>query len=78
MLIGVMSWLVANLLAVPITWALETACGRIFLKAPLEFSMSVSASLLWLGIVAVLATLGSVQPALRAASYTVKEALSHA
>ena len=78
MLIGVMSWLVANLLAVPITWALETACGRIFLKAPLEFSMSVSASLLWLAIVAVLATLGSVQPALRASSFTVKEALSHA
>ncbi len=78
MLIGVMSWVVANLLAVPITWALETACGLIFLKAPLAFSMTATASLLWLGIVAVLATLGSVQPALRASGYTVKEALGHA
>lgn len=78
MLIGIMSWCVANVLAVPITWALETSCGQIFLKAPLDFSMSGNASLLWLGIVVVLATLGSIQPALRASSFTVKEALSHA
>lgn len=77
MLIGGLSWLLANLLALPITWALESTCGRIFFKAPLDFSVSPIASWGWLVLVVVLATLASLQPALRAARLPVKEALAH-
>ena len=77
MVIGLLSWVAANVLAAPVTWALETACGRIFFQAPLDFSMSPAASGLWLVLVVVLATLGSAYPALRAARLTVREALSH-
>lgn len=76
--LGLSSWIVANLLAVPVTWALETTCGRIFFLAPLDFSMSPAASAQWLALVVVLSTLGSVYPALRAASLPVREALAHA
>lgn len=78
LVIGLLSWLAANVLAAPVTWALETTCGRIFFKAPLDFSMSPAASALWLGLVVVLATLASVYPAVRAARLTVREALAHA
>jgi ABC-type lipoprotein release transport system permease subunit len=58
-----------------VSWALEVACGRIFLKAPLDFHVSVRALALWLGLVLVLATLSSFHPALRAARLRVSEAL---
>lgn len=77
MLIGLLSWALANVLALPITWALETTCGRIFFKAPLDFSISPAASGVWLVLVVLLATLASVQPALRASHLPVKEALAH-
>jgi putative ABC transport system permease protein len=77
MVIGLLSWVAANVIAAPVTWALETACGRIFFQAPLDFSMSAAASGLWLVLVVVLATLGSAYPALRAARLTIREALAH-
>jgi len=77
LVIGLLSWVAANVLAAPVTWALETVCGRIFFQAPLDFSMSPAASGLWLVLVVVLATLGSAYPALRAARLTVREALAH-
>ena len=78
LLIGLMSWVAANVLAVPVTWALETACGRIFFRAPLDFSMSPAASALWLGLVVALATLASLYPAARAARLPIREALARA
>lgn len=77
MLIGLLSWALAMLIGVPISWALETACGRIFFKTPLDFYLSPSAAALWLGLVVVLASLSSIIPARRAARLTVREALSH-
>ncbi len=76
--IGLLSWLAAGLLTLPITYALETACGRIFLKAPLDFYVSPRALVLWLGLVLVLASFSSFHPALRAARLRVRDALGHA
>jgi putative ABC transport system permease protein len=77
MLIGLLSWALAMLIGMPLSWALETACGRIFFNTPLDFYLSPSAAALWLGLVVVLATLSSILPARRAARLTVREALSH-
>jgi putative ABC transport system permease protein len=74
--IGLLSWGVANLLAAPISWVLESVTGRMFFKAPLEFHMSASAALIWLGLTLVLASFSSLYPAWRAARLTVREALS--
>jgi putative ABC transport system permease protein len=73
--VGLLSWIVAVLFTVPVSWALEQACGRIFLKAPLDFHLSPLALALWLGLVLVLATFSSFHPALRAARLRVREAL---
>lgn len=78
LLVGVLSAVAANLLAVPVTWALENATGRIFLKVPLEFHMGAGPSAAWLALVLSLATISSLYPAWRASRLTVREALSHA
>jgi putative ABC transport system permease protein len=73
-----LSWIAANVLAAPLSWALETTCGNIFLKAPLDFHLSPAAMGIWLALVLVLASISSFYPARRAARLTVREALSHA
>src|SRR5262249_38321044 len=75
LLVGLLSWLAAAILTLPLSWALETACGAIFLKAPLDFEVSARALALWLAIVLVIASIASFTPALRAARMRVTEAL---
>jgi putative ABC transport system permease protein len=77
MAMGVLSWICANVLAAPLSWGLEIACGSIFLKTPLDFYLSARASLAWLLLVAALASLCSLYPAGRAARLTIRDALSH-
>jgi putative ABC transport system permease protein len=77
LLIGIMSWIVALALAAPASFAIEQVCGRIFFKTPLEFFMSAWAAAAWLGLVLVLASLGSIVPARHAARLTVREALAY-
>jgi len=77
-LIGVLSWMLANLVAAPISAGLEAAVGGIFFKSPLPFSMSPAASALWLGLVVVLGSLSSFYPAWRAARLPIRQALTHA
>jgi len=77
-LMGLMSWVVAVLLAAPVSSLLETVTGRIFFKAPLDFFVSIGAAAIWLVLVVVLASLSSYYPARRAARLTVREALAHA
>jgi len=77
LVIGVLSWVAALILAAPISYALEAACGRIFFKAPLDFHLSPGAAGIWFALVVVLASLSSFFPARRAARLTVREAMSH-
>ena len=76
-LIGVLSWVLAHVAAIPISAALETTVGSIFFKSPLPFSMSPLASAIWLGLVVVLGSLSSLYPAWRAARLPIREALTH-
>lgn len=76
-LIAALSWVAAIALSAPVSWALETVCGNIFFKAPLDFYLSPGASALWLALVLVLASVSSWTPARRAARLTVREALNH-
>lgn len=76
LLLGGLSAGTALLLTVPVSFALEAACGQIFFKAPLDPWISPAASLLWLGVVFVLASVSSLGPALRASRLSVREALS--
>jgi len=77
LLVALMSWIVAIVLAAPVSYAIENVCGRIFFKAPLEFFMSPLAAAIWLALVAALASVGSIPPARHAARLTIREALAY-
>lgn len=76
LLLGVAGWALASLLTVPITVALEHACGRIFFQAPLDPYVWPAANAIWLALVLVLSSLGSFVPARRAARLAVREAFA--
>ena len=75
--IGLLSFVAAAVITVPITAALEWACGWIFFKVGLDFYLWPSALAIWFVLVVVLATLASLAPAWRASRLTVREALAH-
>lgn len=76
-LIGLLSWVMALLLAAPISAGLEAAVGSIFFRSPLPFSMSALAAAIWLLLVVVLGSLSSFYPAWRASRLPIRQALTH-
>ncbi|MEA2337282.1 MAG: putative transport system permease protein [Thermoanaerobaculia bacterium] len=77
MVMAVLSWCLALLAAIPITFALDAASGQMFVRSPLDFYMSPIAAAAWLGLVLILAALSSFYPARRAARLAIREALAY-
>lgn len=75
--IGMMSWLFALLLAIPLTWLFCSLIGHSFLSMALWFQYSASGAFLWLGLVIVLSAFSSILPAVNAVRLTVREVLSY-
>lgn len=78
LLLSMLSLGVAVALSLPASYVLESVTGRMFFRAPLDFTVSPQGIGIWLLMLLVLATLSSVQPAFRAARLTVREAITHA
>lgn len=76
-LIGVISWLLSSLLALPLSKLLSDAVGISFLQAPLVYTFSLSGVLLWLSVVVLLSALASVLPAWNATRLTVRDVLAY-
>jgi GAF domain-containing protein len=76
-LIGVISWAIGAVLALPLSVLLSNAVGEAFLQMPLDFVFSLSGLLIWLGVVVVLAALASFLPAWNAARVTVRAVLAY-
>lgn len=77
MVIGVMSWFLSLLLALPLTWLFCDVIGRSFLSMPLDYRYSAGGAFLWLGLVIVLAAVSSSLPAAKAVRLTVREVLAY-
>ena len=75
--LGLLSWLIAVPLSLPGARAFSNLVGHALLNRPLHFSYSLGAVQLWLAIVAVLSTVASLWPALRATKVSVREALAY-
>jgi len=74
---AVLSWVAAVVLAIPITFALDAATGQMFIRSALDFFMSPAAIAGWLLLAVVLAAVSSFHPARRAAQLAIKEALAY-
>ena len=76
-LIGVVSWLLGVMIALPFSKLLDEAVGQAFLKASPSYVFSTTGALLWLGIVIVLAAVSSALPAWNASRITVRDVLAY-
>ena len=77
MLIGLLSWIIGGLLALPASRILTETVGLALLQSVPTYIFSTNGAILWLGIVLVLALLASFMPARRASLLTVREVLSY-
>ena len=76
-LIGVLSWLLGSVLALPISKMLSDRVGVSFLHAPLRYTFSITGVLLWLIAVIVLAILATFLPAWNASRLKIRETLTY-
>jgi putative ABC transport system permease protein len=77
MIIGAISWMLATLLAVPLSILLNYIVGATFFKATLSYQFAISGVFMWLFAAMFLSALASLLPARRAARLTVHEVLSY-
>jgi putative ABC transport system permease protein len=77
MLIGLMSWGLASLLAFPISRLLSNVISRAIFNAPALFAYTPTGFLAWLVVVFVFSALASLVPALNAARLTIREVLAY-
>jgi putative ABC transport system permease protein len=77
MIIGLLSWTLGGLVALPASRILTDTVGTALLQAAPSYIFSTGGAILWLGIVLVVAFLASFVPARRASQLTVREVLSY-
>ena len=76
-IIGLISWLVGTILAMPVSRLLSDLIGAQFLSAPLSYTFSLTGVIIWLVLVIVLASVASFLPAWNASRITVREVLAY-
>jgi putative ABC transport system permease protein len=77
LVVALVSWPLAVLLAVPIQSVLASIVADFFLRAPLTTRSGPTGAIVWLAVVLVLAALSSWLPARAAARVTVIDALAY-
>ncbi|MFQ5575491.1 MAG: ABC transporter permease [Anaerolineae bacterium] len=76
-IIGLLSWLLGTVLALPLGKLLSDAVGAQFLRFPLSYTFSMRGMVIWLALVVLLAALASYLPAQHASRLTVREVLAY-
>ncbi len=77
LVIGILSWLIALPLSVPMSAVLGDAFGRVMLRVPLTLVPEASGVWRWLAVVVVVSVVACVWPAIRAMRVTVAAALAY-
>jgi putative ABC transport system permease protein len=75
--IGVISWALAILLSIPITFVLNQGVGVAILTVAMEFAFGWEGITLWLIVVLVVSAVASLLPALNAVRLTIREVLAY-
>jgi putative ABC transport system permease protein len=75
--IGVISWSMGALLAVPVSGLMSRALGMALLQSPFSYRFSLVGVAIWLLVVIVLSVVASFLPARSASRLTVREVLAY-
>jgi len=76
-LIGLMSWAIAVVVSVPVSYYLGNKFFEIFFETTLNFELSFTGILVWLAIIVVFSTVAVLIPARNANKQSVSEGLSY-
>jgi len=76
-LIGMLSWAIGALLALPVGKVIANAIGKVTLNADVSYTVSIAGIFLWLAIVTVISAVASFFPAQQAADLSVREVLAY-
>ena len=77
MLIGLLSFGMGLILAIPFTYLLATIVSNAIFATPITVVFTPTGYVIWLGLVILLSTLASVLPARNAARLTIREVLAY-
>jgi putative ABC transport system permease protein len=77
MLVGLLSWALSIVVAIPITQLLDDRLGNSLLTVPLVYTLSGAGIVIWLAVVLVLAAIASSLPARNAVRLTVRDVLAY-
>ena len=75
--IGILSWVLAAAIGLPLSKLLSAGVGIAFGGEPLSFEFSVAGMAVWLGLAVLIASVSSYLPARRASRMSVREALDY-
>lgn len=75
--IGLISWLIGFILAIPLGSFLSQAVGLAFLNAPLSYTFSINGAVVWLVAVCVIAAVATYIPAQQASQVSIREVLAY-
>lgn len=76
-LIGLISWLLSGLAALPISKELADVMFQIIFDRDAALALTFSGNLIWLGLVLLLSALASMVPAINASRLTIREVLAY-
>ncbi len=76
-IIGLLSWVLGTILALPLSKILSDAVGVAFIQKPLMFTFSLGGVVVWLIVAIIVAALASFLPARNASRLTVREVLAY-
>jgi putative ABC transport system permease protein len=76
-LIGLMSWIIAVLLSLPLSLMIGNLIGTLAFRFPLPLVLSPAAVVIWLGIIVVGSIAASAYPARQASQLTIRETLAY-
>jgi putative ABC transport system permease protein len=77
MLIGLISWALSALVAIPISQLLDRGLGQALMTVPIMYIFSYQGLFLWLIIVLALSAIGSLLPASNAVRLTIRDVLAY-
>jgi putative ABC transport system permease protein len=75
--IGMLSFILAVLLSIPITYLLSTIVSLAVFQSPIAVLFTYTGYAIWLGLVLALSALASIVPARNAARLTIREVLAY-
>jgi putative ABC transport system permease protein len=77
MMIGLISFIVGVLVAIPLGQLLSDALGAVIFQTPLHYTVATDGIVIWFVVVVVISTLATILPAQNAARLTVREVLAY-